>query len=78
MFNLDITVDRLGASLDFQRLASVSLDAIKMLTTIVLYIMGYLSRFIPNKGEAGVSVERFPVISAMKDDTEFQKLFRVL
>lgn len=27
---------------------------------------------------AGVSVERFPVISTMKDVTEFQKLFRFL
>lgn len=49
-----------------------------MWSTIVLCIVGYFSRSISSRAEAGVSVERFPVISAINDEIEFQKLFRVL
>ena len=78
MFNLVMTTGKFGASADFHREATVILEAIKICKTIVLYKVGYLSRSIPNNALVGVSLVRLPVRLAIKDEIEFQTLFRVL
>lgn len=69
---------RLGASIDFHNLVIVSLAAIRMLATIILYCGGKKSRLIFSRAIAGLSLSRLLLREVINDDTEFQKLDRFL